>query len=411
MPTTNLGLPLLTGNMNADVVRDMNALAEEVDIKVGAHFADYLSHTGYAVATGSANTYVATLLPALSAYAEGVSFRLKINAANTGASTVNVNGLGTKPIKKSNGNALAAGNLKLGSIYTLAYDGASFILQGEGGDYGTATESDVLAPKTIGTANGIKTGTIVDRSNLQPTGSYVSPKSYKPATPGELTVELQTGYYKEGLNVHGYGPLLMVDPDFIPANFLDNKNVFGLQGAIRNFGRLVLGQGYTSPKSYKSDGQGSLVVEPVTGYYEEGLNANGYGSIIIGDPKFIPSNIRAGTTVLGVPGTLDANALGAKRMAKGTGTTGTNGDFLLSVRGLAFKPSTVIVSVNNGTSGSYTGVAFYTDASNISMPGPAQGRININGNPFLLTVRNMLADGFDISTNVNGMTVGWVAYE
>lgn len=34
MPTTNLGLPLITGNMTADVVRDMNALAEAVDAKV-----------------------------------------------------------------------------------------------------------------------------------------------------------------------------------------------------------------------------------------------------------------------------------------------------------------------------------------------------------------------------------------
>lgn len=139
MPTTNLGLPLIAGNMTADVVRDMNALAKELDFKVASkqtletHLEDYLKHTGYAVATGTANNYVATLNPALSAYVEGVSLRLKINIANTGASTVNINGLGAKAIKKSNGSAVSAGNLKAGSIYTLAYDGTSFILQGEGG--------------------------------------------------------------------------------------------------------------------------------------------------------------------------------------------------------------------------------------------------------------------------------------
>lgn len=36
MPTENLGLPTISGNMTADVVRDMNALAEAVDAAAGA---------------------------------------------------------------------------------------------------------------------------------------------------------------------------------------------------------------------------------------------------------------------------------------------------------------------------------------------------------------------------------------
>lgn len=35
MPTTKLGLPTITGNQNADVVRDLNALATEIDAKAG----------------------------------------------------------------------------------------------------------------------------------------------------------------------------------------------------------------------------------------------------------------------------------------------------------------------------------------------------------------------------------------
>lgn len=113
---------------------------DEIDLTVlvtnevfETHLEDYLKHTGYAVATGTVNNYVATLNPALSAYAEGVTLRLKVNIANTGASTLNVNGLGAKGIKKSSGSAVSAGNLKAGSIYTLTYDGTDFILQGEGG--------------------------------------------------------------------------------------------------------------------------------------------------------------------------------------------------------------------------------------------------------------------------------------
>lgn len=49
MPTPNLGLPLITRNMTADVVRDMNALAQAVDSKVASKEA--LQETNETVAT------------------------------------------------------------------------------------------------------------------------------------------------------------------------------------------------------------------------------------------------------------------------------------------------------------------------------------------------------------------------
>lgn len=105
---------------------------------VDAHRADYLTHTGWASATGTANAYIANLTPALSTYEEGVSLRLKINLDNTGAATINVNGLGVKSIKKANGSDVNVGQLKAGSVFTLAYNGTNFILQGEGGDLSDA---------------------------------------------------------------------------------------------------------------------------------------------------------------------------------------------------------------------------------------------------------------------------------
>ena len=74
---------------------------------------------------------------------DGLCVAVKINVQNTGVSTINVNGLGAKSIKKANGNDVASGNLKAGSIYTLRYNGTNFILQGEGGEYGTALPGDV----------------------------------------------------------------------------------------------------------------------------------------------------------------------------------------------------------------------------------------------------------------------------
>jgi phage-related tail fiber protein len=109
-----------------------------------AHLADYVKHPAYAVATGSANAYSVTLNPAPTSYVEGMAIAVKINVDNTGAATINVNGLGAKAIKKPNGNDVSAGNLKAGSIYTLRYNGANFILQGEGGDLSDTDKSNLI---------------------------------------------------------------------------------------------------------------------------------------------------------------------------------------------------------------------------------------------------------------------------
>lgn len=91
--------------------------------------------SGYIATTGSANAYVATLSPAITAYAEGQSFRVKANFTNTGAATVNVNTLGAKNIFR-NGAALTGGEIVSGSIVTLSYDGTQFQLLDNGATLG-----------------------------------------------------------------------------------------------------------------------------------------------------------------------------------------------------------------------------------------------------------------------------------
>lgn len=139
----DLASPKFTGVPTAPTPADSTnntqlATTEFVQKKVAAHQTDYIQHIGYAIATGLANEYIATLTPALSKYQEGVSLRLKINVDNTGASTVNVNELGPKAIKKANGADVTSGNLKSGSVYTIVYNGTNFILQGEGGELSDA---------------------------------------------------------------------------------------------------------------------------------------------------------------------------------------------------------------------------------------------------------------------------------
>jgi hypothetical protein len=166
--TTNYGLkkPEGTDVVNID---DFNTNADTIDaeLKKRVTTSDYIRSPGYVVDTGTANAYVVTLNPAPTAYADGMAVTVKIKTTNTGASTLNINGLGAKTILDSHGNALAAGKLKAGLPYTFRYNGTNFILQGEGGEYGTATQADVLNTVTFGTEQGPKQGTM-DLSNLTP---------------------------------------------------------------------------------------------------------------------------------------------------------------------------------------------------------------------------------------------------
>ena len=76
--------------------------------------------------TGSANTYAIALTPAVTAYVAGQVFHFKAGNTNTGASTLNVNALGTKNIKKRNDQDPAAGDIEEDAIISVIYDGTSF---------------------------------------------------------------------------------------------------------------------------------------------------------------------------------------------------------------------------------------------------------------------------------------------
>lgn len=74
---------------------------------------------------GSATAYTATVSPAITAYATGQTFRVKVHTANTSTNpTINFNSLGAKTILSSWGAALAVGDLQ--SICTLTYNGTAF---------------------------------------------------------------------------------------------------------------------------------------------------------------------------------------------------------------------------------------------------------------------------------------------
>lgn len=80
----------------------------------------------YAVDAQATDTYVVTLSPAASAYTAGMYISFKANTANTGACTVNVNGLGAKSLKRGVNTDPTDNFIKSGSIVMAIYDGTNF---------------------------------------------------------------------------------------------------------------------------------------------------------------------------------------------------------------------------------------------------------------------------------------------
>lgn len=110
-------------------------------------------------AGGTADALTLTLTPAITAYATGMVIEFIASAsANTGATTINVNGVGVKNVVRRDGStALSAGNIPAGAPCTIIYDGTSFrlVLPTVTADLGLGTMSTQAASNVAITGGSI----------------------------------------------------------------------------------------------------------------------------------------------------------------------------------------------------------------------------------------------------------------
>ena len=335
---------------------DMNQIGQEINQNrddLTAHVADYVRQPGYAVATGSANTYAVTLNPAPTAYVDGMAVAVKINVDNTGASTLNVNGLGAKPIKKPNGNDVAAGNLKAGSVYTLRYNGTNFILQGEGGS-GDAQPGDVLSGKTFTNDAGEQVGTMPNRGNVSQTltnqgQEYTIPAGYH-AGGGKVTANitnLSAPNIKYGATVGGVaGTFSQTANGASAGQILSGREAF-VNGA-QVIGTMPNRTGHVTGQSISRSGT-TLRIRPQPGYYP-GDSGN---SVAWDDPNWVAENIRQGVSIFGLTGTLVEGIQPVHLTSNGGGHNGTNwvthAKFTMSVSANVICSGYIYELNNNGT--------------------------------------------------------------
>ena len=117
------------------------------------------------VSSGAGSVHTCEMNPALSGYTGGMVVEFTATAAAiTGPATLNINGLGAKPIKRADGSAdPAANDLAQGVQVPLRYDGSVFRLPPSGmiapGSNGRAFISDSLSPSGTAWADRSLAGT------------------------------------------------------------------------------------------------------------------------------------------------------------------------------------------------------------------------------------------------------------
>ena len=115
------------------------------DIKTNLFTATQAQASVYGADAGGDDTYVVAVVPVLAAYTTGQELRFKPTTANTGACTIDF-WPGVKNIKTIDGNDPQTGVIRANGVYTVVYDGTSFILQNE--DFATTANKGIVEMAT-----------------------------------------------------------------------------------------------------------------------------------------------------------------------------------------------------------------------------------------------------------------------
>jgi hypothetical protein len=166
------------------------------------------SSLDYCPDLGSSDAYICGRFRPATSYITGMSIDLRPNTVNTGAATVNVDGLGVRTITQHDGTALTDGMLAAGRIYRLNYhsDGTFRMAGGIGGAIGSGTTNKLVkwaTAETLGDSMIQENGSNLEIGNVSGNHyvySYAAPTAVRTiSVPNQANLQMGPfGVYWDG---------------------------------------------------------------------------------------------------------------------------------------------------------------------------------------------------------------------
>lgn len=225
---------------------------------------------------GSSNAYTANLSPAITSYAHGMEIVLEASFSNTGAATVNIDGVGAADIKKGPTGAvdLDAGDIPSGKLCKLVYDsGYGFCLLNP--------EYPVFSGLTDGDVVTVDSDKAVVGKTAQEVVNTITLSTWTPTITGDgsMTVSNETIFEA---NYVRYGPIIHfeVAAQFDLGGTADNKIFVSIpftteaQNTNCSFTCVANenGGGITDPR-WKFNGTRIEIFKPGNANFTLGINA------------------------------------------------------------------------------------------------------------------------------------------
>jgi len=127
------GLPDLVGSSGCTAGTGITCVGSTISVDTAVIQSRATAQSGastYCYAADLTDDYTCSLTPTLTAYSAGSCLLVYADTANTGAATLDVDSLGAISILGPFGSALADGDIVSEVVFTVCYDGVSFIKTG-----------------------------------------------------------------------------------------------------------------------------------------------------------------------------------------------------------------------------------------------------------------------------------------